>query len=163
MEHTQFVNRNDMDEFLPLAASMSSERLSYFCRQAEKVKCTEFLGRELYEDIQQNPDTPEYIQLMVYIRPMLVYWAYVYFIEQGQMFSTATGVAIKRSDASIPLSEQERAGLVKSYCHIARLYESELNDFLKKNADDYPKWKHSRQHTGCQTFSISKTETSREI
>lgn len=158
-----FVYKIDIEKYIPLAVNLDSNRLELYSLQQQKMKCTEFLGRELYADVLENTDTDENKSLMAYIVPVIVFWTYVMFLQQGKIFNTATGAAIKRSDASMPLSDEELRIAIKSNCDTARFYESELNDFLKANEEDYPLWKHAKIHTGCQTFSMMKTNNTREI
>jgi hypothetical protein len=157
-----FITKADIEEFIPLAVNLDSKRLELFASQQEKIKCTEFLGRELYEDLKQT-ESPENDALLEQVKPMLAYWTYVMYLKQGKVFNTATGPAIKRSDASIPLTDIEMDRVIKANCDVARFYESELEVFLKENIEDYPLWKHSRLHTGCATFGIKKTCNDREI
>ncbi|TVR42394.1 MAG: hypothetical protein EA392_00365 [Cryomorphaceae bacterium] len=157
------VNKSDIETFIPLATSLDGKRVEMFAMQTEREKCTEFLGTELYADVVDNSDTPENDVLREKVLPVIVYWTYVMYLEQGKVFNTATGPVVKRSDASMPLTDEELSRIVKRYCKIARMYESELQSFLKDNADDYPLWKDGRIHTGCQRFSITKTDNQREI
>lgn len=157
------IDINDIELLIPLARNLDSKRINSFADQVENVKGLEFLGRELYSDILDNPDTPENTELIDRFRPVLIYWTYINYIEQGQFFNTATGIAVKRSDASLPLSDTEMDRVINRNCKIARMYESELYNFMKENADDYPLWRDATQHTGCEKWKIAKTETSREI
>lgn len=158
-----FVYKTDIEQHIPLAVNLDGKRLQLYSMQQQKIRCTEFLGRELYADLLENSATDENKELLTYVVPVIVFWTYVMFLEQGKIFNTATGATIKRSDASMPLSDEELKIAIKSNCNTARFYESELETFLKENAADYPLWKHAKVHTGCSTFSLQKTSNDREI
>lgn len=148
------INKDDMGLYIPLAVNLDSQRIEMFAGEVEKVKCTELLGRELYKDIKTNPETDENIELIETLKPVLVYWTYVMYLEQGKIFNTATGAVIKRTDASIPLSDMELKIVIDANCRTARFYESELKFYLSTNTGKFPLWSGRSQHTGRMGLTI---------
>ena len=152
------INKADIASLIPLAVNLAAERINLFADEIEKVKCTEFLGRDLYKDVLDNPG--DYTELITYIKPVLCYWTYIKYLREGKNFNTATGVVIKRTDSSIPLSDYELKVAIESNCLTSRFYESELQLHLEEG--EYELYE-KRVHTGCKRFKISKPTNEKEI
>jgi hypothetical protein len=150
-------------EIIPTAANLDEARLNLFIRETQKIKLTEFFGRSMYADLISGPEKPEYSVLKSFYKPMLAYWTHAKYLTEGNNFNTATGVRVKRTDNSMPLSDMELKLAVNSTCKSARFYESEMYDYMKDNIADYPLWKEFTRHTGCKVFTIKQTVQNKSI
>ena len=152
----RLIYKTDVEKYLPLAVNLDPKRLDMYAEEQEKIKLTQFLGRDLYAELLQNIDSADdkWVDLIDSIRPMLAYWTYAMYLERGNVFNTATGPVLKRTDSSVPLTEYEHKKLINSICNTARFYESELQDFLAENREDYPSLPLNSIHTGCKKINI---------
>ena len=152
---SNFITKADIAGYIPLAVNLDEQRVVLFAHEVEKMKCTELLGRELYAEIKKNPTEPNNIELIETVKPVLVYWTYIMYLEQGRVFNTATGPVVKRTDSSIHLTDMEMKMLIDSTAKNARFYESELQFYLSRNGDRFPLWiGRSVHHTGAKSFKI---------
>ena len=151
------ITKTDIADYIPLAANLDSTRVEMFAKEQEVIRLNNLLGREFYNDLVANPETAANAALIVEIKPMLVYWTYVKYLQNGAVFNTATGAVLKRTDYSIPMSDKELEYAVTSNVELARFYESTIIEFLKENKDDYPLFETGKKHTGEKILKISTT------
>ena len=152
---SNFITKTDIAGYIPLAVNLDEQRVALFAHEVEKMKCTELLGRELYTEIKTNPINLNNIELIETVKPVLVYWTYIMYLEQGRVFNTATGPVVKRTDSSIHLTDMEMKMLIDSTAKNARFYESELQFYLSRNGDRFPLWiGRSVHHSGMNSFKI---------
>ena len=152
---SNFITKADIAGYIPLAVNLDEQRVVLFAHEVEKMKCTELLGRELYAEIKKNPTEPNNIELIETVKPVLVYWTYIMYLEQGRVFNTATGPVVKRTDSSIHLTDMEMKMLIDSTTKNARFYEGELQFYLSRNGNRFPLWiGRSVQHSGRSSFKI---------
>ena len=152
---SNFITKTDIAAYIPLAVNLDEQRVALFAGEVEKMKCTKLLGRELYADIKANPTTENNIELIETVKPVLVFWVYIMYLEQGRVFNTATGPVVKRTDSSVHLTDAELKMLIDSNAKMARFYESELQFYLSQNGLRFPLWSgRSVQHTGAKSFKI---------
>ena len=152
---SNFITKADIAGYIPLAVNLDEQRVALFAHEVEKMKCTELLGRELYTEIKTNPINLNNIELIETVKPVLVYWTYIMYLEQGRVFNTATGPVVKRTDSSIHLTDMEMKMLIDSTAKNARFYESELQFYLSRNGDRFPLWiGRSVHHSGMNSFKI---------
>jgi hypothetical protein len=156
-----FITKNDIDQLIPLSGNLDARRIELYSIEQQKIKCTQFLGSALYSELMANytDKSGKWFDLLNHVKPMLVYWTYAMYLQRGNVFNTATGPVVKRTDSSFPMSDYEHRTLLDSICNNARFYESELQAFLIENADDYPDFISGKKHTGCNRFKISTNNT----
>jgi len=94
----------------------------------------------LAEIIAGKDDTP-FKELIVYIKPVLVYYTYARFLAQHDIKATAHGIVIKTNEFSEPISEKTRARLITQAESSALVYQKIMTDFLSDNKSTYPNWK----------------------
>lgn len=147
-----------------IASNLDEDRINTFSIEQEKIKCTQFLGKALYDELVEADQTlDKWKNLLEYVKPVLLYWIYVAYLTRGQIFNTATGAVIKRTDNSIPLSDEERRMAVKQMTETARFYETQLQSFLEENAEIYTTYNTEAKHQLGKTFRVKKIENTSEI
>lgn len=159
-----FITRNDLIQYFDLSSNIDATRIDKFASEQERIKCSQFLGRVLYDELlAADLSIPKWKSLLNQVKPMLIYWTYASYLMRGQIFNTATGAVIKQTDQSIPLSDQEKKLALDDVCNSARFYESELQNFLEANAVDYPNYISTAKHSGCKVFTAKKLVNNTEI
>lgn len=149
------INKDDIAGYIPLATNLDETRVNLYAAEQEKLRLTKILGRAFYADLIEH--TSNYTDLITKIKPVLVYWTYVMYFKAGRVFNTAAGIAVKRSDYSMPVDEKEAKDIIEANIEMARFYESELLEYLEANKDSFPLYLYTPEHTGQAVFSIKTT------
>jgi len=159
---TKLITYSDFANYRAISANIdSTKRLDPYIEEAQIFDLKPVLDCQdkefLAEIIEGKEDTP-YKELIVYIKPVLVYYTYARFLATHDVMATAHGIVVKINEFSEPISEKTRARLINQAESSALVYQKIMTDFLSDNKSTYPNWKCSstsgRTQSGARIRAI---------
>ena len=104
-----------------------------FIERAEEIRIKPILGDDLWDKLENG----DYATLKTAVNLAVVYWAYDYYLREGNTKNTALGAMQKQSDYSSN-DKYERQIKIDSNIETARFYTDKMIAML--NITDYPEW-----------------------
>jgi hypothetical protein len=142
---TKLITYNDFAPYRAISANVdSTKRLEPYIEEAQMFDLKPVLDcqdEEFLAEIITGKDDSPYKELIVYIKPVLVYYTYARFLATHDVMATAHGIVTKTNEFSEPISEKTRARLIAQAESSALVYQKIMTDFLSDNKSDYPNWK----------------------
>jgi len=139
----------------------STKRLEPYIEEAQMFDLKPVLDcqdEEFLSEIIASKDESPYKELIVYIKPVLIYYTYARFLATHDIMATAHGIVTKINEFSEPISEKVRARLITQAESSALVYQKIMTDFLSDNKSTYPNWKCSstsgRTQSGARIRAI---------
>ena len=130
-------------EILPPGAE-TVKRLDPCIREAENIDMIPLIGQDLLTYLRVNvgasPAEPLADALLVWLKPVLVYYSFARFIRKQQIAVTQHGTVQKKTDVSEPASESSVKAAITRAESDALAYWFKAKEFLEDNDADYPDW-----------------------
>jgi hypothetical protein len=104
-----------------------------FIERAEEIRIKPILGDDLWVKLENG----DYATLKTAVNFAVVYWAYDFYLREGNTKNTALGAMQKQSDYSSN-DKFERQTKIDSNIETARFYTDKMIAML--NITDYPEW-----------------------
>lgn len=144
----KLITISDFTNYRSISVNVdSTKRLDPYIEEAQMFDLKPVLDCQdeefLAEIIAGKADTP-YKELIVYIKPVLVYYTYARFLATHDVMATAHGIVTKVNEFSEPISEKTRARLVAQAESSALVYQKIMTDYLSDNKAIFPNWKCSQ-------------------
>ena len=141
----KLITYSDFANYRSISANVdSTKRLDPYIEEAQMFDLKPVIDCQdeefLAEIIEGQADTP-YKELIVYIKPVLIYYTYARFLATHDVMATAHGIVHKITEDSEPISEKTRARLIAQAESSALAYQKIMTDFLSDNKLTYPNWK----------------------
>lgn len=157
-----FLTKDSFEDFRDISKNISTEKVNIFIREAQVVEARAFLGKELY-NLMQNDwnigtgefDDPIYnhlwfgteynnIKFNGYANAV-VYFAYYRFLLQQQTNISRFGVESVQNEISEDITDAQIRIKSKDSLQIAFTYQNDTKEFLCDNKSIYPTWKESKK------------------
>lgn len=143
----------------------TAKNLDPYIQEAEEFDLRPFLGDELFVDLvadfEVSPSLSQYSDLYngstytyggrTYkhegIKAVLAYFTYARYLANANSHSTKYGIMVKKNDFSEQASEKTTMRLIDQARTGALTYQSRVEDFIRRNASDYPQWRGNSKRT----------------
>lgn len=163
------ITRTDIALFKQISKSVYDDVLNPFISDAQFTDIQPLMGSDFYFDMIANATDANYVTLLdggpytyqgedytnVGLKAVIVHFSYARYMMFGSQVDTPFGFTEKTNENSNNVSVSGRKTIYKMNQQMAQGYWENVEMFLIRNADDYPKWASGcRPKTG--TFRISK-------
>ncbi len=154
------INRDDIAVYRSITENINdAQDLNPYIQDAQEFDIRPFLDCSDEEFLQAIlDDQVGYAALIVYIKPVLVFYSYARFLANHGVHITPTGVVGKISEDSEPISDARLARLINQAESSALVYQKKLIDFLEDNRSTYTLWKCSsssgRRKSGARIKAV---------
>jgi hypothetical protein len=135
------ITAEDIKKYRDISDYAPAAKLMPFIHDAQLSDLRQILGKPLWKKVVENVSPLNYPELDQHIIPVLAFYAYSRYVQQGQVNVTAFGAAQYNTDFSSATSEKTIARVTANAEQLALIYVEDLTEFLDKNAADYPEWK----------------------
>lgn len=155
MEDELLITKAEFPPYADMPQEVNDRFVNPFILQTQVEILESALCVDLYQELltQKKDGTltaDNTLLLDRYIRPVIVYYAWAFFIVRHGYKVTTHGVVIKYSDASEKAELDERILLASDSRSTGKTFLARLIKFLKENRDKYP----SYCNDGCGKGSI---------
>lgn len=163
------VTRADIALFKQISKSVYDDVLNSYISDAQFTDVQPLMGSDFYFDMIENSTDANYQTLLdggiyqyqgvdytsVGLKAVISHFAYARYIMFGSQTDTPFGLTEKTNENSFNVSVSGKKTIYKMNQQMAQGYWENVEQFLLRNPDDYPKWNNSCiQRNG--TFRISK-------
>jgi hypothetical protein len=158
---TLLISQEDFNERVDLSANILSKYVIPNIalvqdRYLKKILCKDFYDEIIYQVENEALTTANETLLDDYIKPAMVYRAYARYLGTANVFSTPSGHRKYVEENSEAATPADMALPIKQAESDALYYETQLEEYLENNQDDYETW---RDECSC----LKKTITSFKI
>ena len=139
----------DIDDFTrraDLSKNINTDKIKAQIGITQEKYAVKMLCQDLYDlVISQYPNglSPANEALLPYIQDFLVYKTYARYLVSANAHSQPGGMFSMNDSAGTKLTPEEMAPIIAQAQGDANFYQTQLQNFLVKNEDDYPLWKDS--------------------
>lgn len=125
--------------------------------QAQQHDLRKLVGKEFYAEIAQVLDNSgtvpgglttltqtAYDNIVPYIKPVVIHFAYARFINQQDEHNTNYGTVVKKNPHSEPISEKRRTTRTVAERSKAVDYWQDMLEYMEDNTGDYPTWRDNK-------------------
>jgi hypothetical protein len=144
---------SDQQDIKPISKN-NEQRFNQLAIETQVKELPTLLGEKFYQDLIQNPDTPEHVKLLdggTYVldgftyefaglKYVLSYFLYSKYILENEIADTFGGMVRKNFEDSQPISQGQKKNLMREMDVIGNSYFAECAQFLNANSSDYPHW-----------------------
>jgi hypothetical protein len=144
--NTLLIDKDELIEYISMFnINLDYEKIRTTVKLSQDMYTRSILGDKLYFDLLENFEnntlSPEYDDLLLYVKQHLTFRV----AEESTFFIhnqlTRKGIQKNNSDYSNPSSDSDLFRTINLYKKNAEFYENRLYSFLKENETDYPLWK----------------------
>lgn len=172
---TRLITVSDIKERKGISNNINlTKELNPHIDEAQEFDLRSWIGESFYLDILDkfvnNPTDTDFLNLFngteyTYkgdkyehqgIKGVLVYLAYARYIGAANAQSTPTGFVQKNNQYSDPISGSQITRMVKQNESGANTFQRRVEDFLNRNADNYPLWKTCKSGSRKKSITINK-------
>lgn len=148
------ISKEDIENFEQLPSHKAIvQRVQIRIKQAQDFDLPRAIPKELISDIVTNLNSVDdkWVNLINYVRPVLVYYAYARFLRFHDVQVSSFGTEKANSSYSQKLETKEKYQIIKDMESIAGAYTDDLIEFLEENEKDYENYK-----SNCEKKPIKK-------
>ncbi len=150
MAQPLFINRTDLVRNSIIDGNVDTNKFIYFISLAQTIHIQNYLGTDLYEEIQGfiiagtltealNPN--HYKLVNDYIKDALIYWAFNEFLPFAGINITNAGIFSQQPENATALDKNRVDFLIQKTRTTAEYFTNRLVDYLQDNASTlFPKY-----------------------
>ena len=170
MSKVLLITRTDIAEFKDISQTVHDKVLNQHINDAQFMDLQPLLGVQLFNDLLRNYTDANYQSLLnegdytynsvtyfnVGLKRVLIDYVYSRYILLGSNKDTPFGHVVKQTDSSVQSSEGNKKTIHKQNQQMAFANWNNVEDFINRNADDYPLWNSGSCINKTGNFRISK-------
>lgn len=163
------ITRTDIALFKQISKTVYDDVLNSYISDAQFTDVQPLMGSDFYFDMIDNSTDPNYTDLLdggiysykgedftnVGLKSVISHFAYARYIMFGSSLDTPFGLVEKTNENSFNVSVSGKQTIYKMNQQMAQGYWQNVEQFILRNASDYPKWKNDCVQRK-RNFRISK-------
>jgi hypothetical protein len=149
MAYALLISTEDVKKFTITNGNLDADDFIEYIKISQDITIQNYLGSKLYKKLQDlilNDDINEaefvdYKNLLtVYVKPMLIHWAMVYYLPFAAYTLSNKGLFKHNSENATNVDKAEVDFLVEKERDIAESYTQRFIDFMCYNTNTYPEY-----------------------
>lgn len=149
MAYALLISTEDVKKFTIVNGNLDADDFIEYIKISQDITIQNYLGSKLYQKLQTlilNNDINQagfvdYKNLLtVYVKPMLIHWAMVYYLPFAAYTLSNKGLFKHSSENAINVDKAEVDFLVEKERDIAESYTQRFIDFMCYNMNTYPEY-----------------------
>jgi hypothetical protein len=149
MAYALLISTEDVKKFTIVNGNLDADDFIEYIKISQDITIQNYLGSKLYQKLQTlilNNDINQagfvdYKNLLtVYVKPMLIHWAMVYYLPFAAYTLSNKGLFKHSSENATNVDKAEVDFLVEKERDIAESYTQRFIDFMCYNMNTYPEY-----------------------
>jgi hypothetical protein len=149
MAYALLISTEDVKKFTIVNGNLDADDFIEYIKISQDITIQNYLGSKLYQKLQTlilNNDINQagfvdYKNLLtVYVKPMLIHWAMVYYLPFAAYTLSNKGLFKHTSESATNVDKAEVDFLVEKERDIAESYTQRFIDFMCYNMNTYPEY-----------------------
>ena len=149
MAYALLISTEDIKRFTISNGNLDADDFIEYIKISQDITIQNYLGSKLYQklqelilndDINANGFTDYKNLLTIYVKPMLIHWAMVYYLPFAAYTLNNKGLFKHTSENATNVDKVEVDFLVEKERDIAESYTQRFIDFMSFNQTTYPEY-----------------------
>jgi len=149
MAYALLISTEDVKKFTIVNGNLDADDFIEYIKISQDITIQNYLGSKLYQKLQTlilNNDINQagfvnYKNLLtIYVKPMLIHWAMVYYLPFAAYTLSNKGLFKHSSENATNVDKAEVDFLVEKERDIAESYTQRFIDFMCYNMNTYPEY-----------------------
>ena len=149
MAYALLISTEDVKKFTIVNGNLDADDFIEYIKISQDITIQNYLGSKLYQklqtlilnnDINQAGFVNYKTLLTVYVKPMLIHWAMVYYLPFAAYTLSNKGLFKHSSENATNVDKAEVDFLVEKERDIAESYTQRFIDFMCYNMNTYPEY-----------------------
>jgi len=149
MAYALLISTEDVKKFTIVNGNLDADDFIEYIKISQDITIQNYLGSKLYQKLQTlilNNDINQagfvnYKNLLtIYVKPMLIHWAMVYYLPFAAYTLSNKGLFKHNSENATNVDKAEVDFLVEKERDIAESYTQRFIDFMCYNMNTYPEY-----------------------
>lgn len=149
MAYALLISTEDVKKFTIVNGNLDADDFIEYIKISQDITIQNYLGSKLYQklqtlilnnDINQAGFVNYKTLLTVYVKPMLIHWAMVYYLPFAAYTLSNKGLFKHNSENATNVDKAEVDFLVEKERDIAESYTQRFIDFMCYNMNTYPEY-----------------------
>ena len=149
MSYALLISTEDIKKFTIANGNLDADDFIQYIKISQDITIQNYLGTKLYAKLQtlilnntiNDVSNAKYKDLLtIYIKPMLIHWAMVYYLPYAAYTLSNKGIFKHKSENSDNVEKSEVDYLVEKERDIAESYTQRFIDFMCFNQSTYPEY-----------------------
>jgi len=165
----RLISKSDIIDVRQISKSVTEPVINNFIDEAQLLDLKPLVGESLYQEIILNPaNYQDLLNNVTYnyngsevtscgLKRVLIHFAFARYVMNGNLIDTPFGMVEKQFQDGKNIERTSKKELYKYNQQIAFQYWNEVERYLNRNQDLYPKWKNGPCETRRNTsFRLNK-------
>ena len=149
MAYALLISTEDVKKFTIVNGNLDADDFIEYIKISQDITIQNYLGSKLYQklqtlilnnDINQAGFVNYKTLLTIYVKPMLIHWAMVYYLPFAAYTLSNKGLFKHSSENATNVDKAEVDFLVEKERDIAESYTQRFIDFMCYNMNTYPEY-----------------------
>jgi hypothetical protein len=149
MAYALLISTEDVKKFTIVNGNLDADDFIEYIKISQDITIQNYLGSKLYQKLQtlilnNDINQAEFVNyknlLTIYVKPMLIHWAMVYYLPFAAYTLSNKGLFKHSSENATNVDKAEVDFLVEKERDIAESYTQRFIDFMCYNMNTYPEY-----------------------